>query len=197
MSTSNPNGGKNQMNKRKALRIAAPAIIILFIVGIWAFKNSEDTAEEPTVPTQTGGEATLSPAAEDDFALEATTMDLELLGSYGMPIVIDFGAGWCGPCKAFEPILEAMHEEMLGKAIIKYVDTDEYSDIAAKFPVSVIPTQVFINSDGTPYQPREDINIEFIQYPNADSGELEFTVHQGGLTAEELRAILADMGVAE
>ena len=185
------------MNKRRALRIAAPVIIILFIVGIWAFKNIGDTEEEPVVPSQTAGEELATSAAEDDFALEGATMDLEQLGSYNMPIVIDFGADWCGPCKAFEPILEAMHEEMLGKAIIKYVDTDEYSDIASKFPVSVIPTQVFINADGTPYQPSADIDIEFVQYANEDSGELEFTVHQGGLTAEELRAILTDMGVAE
>lgn len=185
------------MNKRRALRIAAPVIIILFIVGIWAFKNIGDTEEEPVVPSQTAGEDLASPAAEDDFELEAKTLDLELLGSYGMPIVIDFGAGWCGPCQQFAPILEAMHEEMLNKAIIKYVDTDEYADITSNFPIQVIPTQVFINADGTPYVPSDDINIEFIQYPNADSGELEFTVHQGGLTAEELRAILTDMGVAE
>ena len=185
------------MNKRKALRIAAPVIIILFIVGIWAFKNIGDTEEEPVIPTQTADDPTATPAAEDDFALEAKTLDLEVLGSYGMPIVIDFGADWCGPCRAFEPILDAMHEEMLGKAIIKYVDTDEYSDITAKFPVSVIPTQVFINADGTPYQPSADIGIEFISYANKESGELEFTVHQGGLTEEELRTILTDMGVAE
>ncbi len=185
------------MNKRKALRVAAPVIIILFIVGIWAFKNRSDTAEEPVIPSQTADNPTASPASEDDFALEGTTLDLQQLGTYNMPIIIDFGAGWCGPCQAFAPIFEAMHEEMLGKAILKYFDTDDYSDIAAKFPVSVIPTQVFINSDGTPYQPSSDIGIEFLSYTDKDSGELQFTVHQGGLTAEELRTILTDMGVAE
>lgn len=183
------------MNRRKLLRIIVPAIIILFIVGIWAFKNYGETEKTAVVPTQAGGEGASTAASEDDFALNAQTLDLEKLSSYGMPIVIDFGADWCGPCKDFAPILDAMHEEMLGKAIIKYVDTDEYSEIASEFPIQVIPTQVFINSDGTPYMPSEDIDIEFSEYNYKDTGEVAFTVHQGGLTEDELRAILVDMGV--
>ena len=58
----------------------------------------------------------------------------------------------------------------------------------------MIPTQVFINADGTPYMPRDDIEIKFDMYSFKDTGEHAFTVHQGGLTEEQMRAILADMG---
>ena len=184
-----------KVNRSKLLKIIVPFCIVLVVAGIWIFKNLGNKAEESAVPSQNGGELLQSPDAEADFALNADSLDLEKLSSYGLPIIIDFGAGWCGPCKEFAPILDAMHEEMLGKAIIKYVDTDEHSEIASDFPVQVIPTQVFINSDGTPYQPSDSVDVEFSTYTYKDSGKIAFTVHQGGLTEDELRAILTDMGV--
>ncbi len=183
------------MDKNKLFRIVVPVCIVLIVAGIWILKNYGNKEEEPATPSASDGEVLQSPEAEGDFALNADSLDMEKLSSYGLPIVIDFGAGWCGPCQEFEPILDAMHEEMLGKAIIKYVDTDEHGEIASEFPIQVIPTQVFINSDGTPYQPSESIDVEFSTYTYKDSGEIAFTVHQGGLTEDELRAILVDMGV--
>ena len=183
------------MDKRKVLRIAAPLTIVFVIAGIWAFKNAGGSTEQAPLPAESG--PVLTEEEKADFELDATSLDLEKLTSYGMPIVIDFGAGWCSPCKQFAPILEAMHDEMLGKAIIKYVDTEEYADIASNFPISVIPTQVFINPDGTPYAASADLGVEFKTYTFKDSGEAAFTVHEGALTEEKLRAILIDMGVSE
>jgi len=132
-----------------------------------------------------------------DFALEAEAIDLEQLASYGLPIVIDFGADWCGPCLKFAPILESVHDSMLGSAIIKYVDVDKSGSLAAEYPIRVIPTQVFFLADGTPYVPGEEIDTEFLAYNDKTTGERLFTVHEGALTKEELNAILADMGVAQ
>jgi len=185
------------MNKSKVIKIVVPVIIVLVIAGIWVFKNNDGNTDKPAIPTETGGQISVSPGAEEDFALKAETLDLVKLKTYGLPIVIDFGAGWCGPCKKFAPILEVAHDELLSKAIIKYVDTDEYGEIASEFPIQVILTQVFINADGTPYVPSESITIEFNTYNFKDTGELAFTVHQGGLTADEFNAILVDMGVKE
>jgi thioredoxin 1 len=61
----------------------------------------------------------------------------------------------------------------------------------------VIPTQILINADGTPYVPGEDIDIEFIMYTTKDTQEHVFTAHQGGLSEEQMDAILADMGAGE
>ena len=184
------------MNKTKVLRIAVPAVILLIILGIWSVKNYGDSGKDNVLPAESGSPA-LTDEEKADFALDAESLDMDKLTSYGLPIVIDFGAGWCGPCKQFAPILDAMHEELLGKAIIKYVDTDEYAEIASKFPVSVIPTQVFINSDGTPYVPSKDFGVEFKTYSDKETGKTAFTVHEGGLTETQLRDIMADMGAAE
>ena len=95
------------------------------------------------------------------------------------------------------PVLQTMNAEMQGKAIVKFVDVWKNPDAARDFPVQVIPTQVLIAADGTPYAPSEEVSaqIQFSQYSYKDTGELVFTVHQGGLTKEQMRIILKDMGV--
>lgn len=86
---------------------------------------------------------------------------------------------------------------MQGKAIIKFVDVWKNGDAVKDFPIQVIPTQVFINADGKPYLPSDDIEIKFDMYSKKDTGEHAFTVHRGGLTEEQMRAILVDMGVVK
>ncbi len=86
---------------------------------------------------------------------------------------------------------------MQGKAIIKFVDVWKNGAVANDFPIQVIPTQVFINADGTPYVPSGDMQIKFDMYRRKDIYEHAFTVHQGELTEDQMRAILADMGVDE
>jgi thioredoxin 1 len=86
---------------------------------------------------------------------------------------------------------------MLGSAILKYVDVDKSSDLADKYPIRVIPTQVFFLADGTPYVPSEKISVKFLTYNDKTTGKRQFTIHEGALTEEELNAILADMGAAQ
>ena len=180
---------------RKILQIAVPILIFLVIIGIWAYKNTN--AGKTGGPEESSSAEGLTEEEKTDFALDAASFDLEKLKSYGVPIIIDFGADWCGPCREFKPILDTAHDEMLGKAIIKYVDVDKYPDIAGKFPISVIPTQVLISPDGTPYVPGKDVKVQFTTFNDKNSGKPAFTIHEGGLTSEQLQSILKDMGVTE
>ena len=175
------------MEKKKLIQIIIPICIVLAVAGIWMLKNVTPESEAKDV----------TPSDEEDFRLEAASIDLESLTSYGLPIIIDFGADSCDPCKAMAPVLVTLNAEMQGKAIIKFVDVWKNSNAADDFPVQVIPTQVLILADGTPYVPSDTVEIRFEMYEYTDSGEHAFTVHQGGLTEEEMRAILLDMGVAE
>ena len=124
-------------------------------------------------------------------------MDVEALAEYGIPAIIDYGADSCVPCKEMAPVLETLNEEMYGKAFIKFADVWQYADAASNVPVQVIPTQVLVNADGTPFVPSEELasQIQFTMYGHRDTGEHVFTVHQGGLTEEQMRLILAEMGV--
>lgn len=67
----------------------------------------------------------------------------ELLAT-GKPIVLDFGATWCGPCKRVAPIIEALATEYEGQAIIGKADVEEEEDLAMQYGVRSVPTILFI-----------------------------------------------------
>lgn len=175
-------------NKKLLIRILVPALIAVAVIVIWVVKTSP-------APTRVDGDRKVT--ENEEFVLDATAIDLDALKAYGLPIIIDFGADYCAPCREFYPVLETINAEMQGKAIIKFVDTEKYSDIASAYPLQVIPTQVFFNSDGTPYVPSDSIDIDFTMYSSKDTNEHIYTVHEGGLTVEQMRAILEDMGVTQ
>jgi thioredoxin 1 len=64
-----------------------------------------------------------------------------------LPVVVDFWAPWCGPCKMVAPILDKLAAEFAGKVVIAKVNTDENPQWAQQYGVQGIPTMLFI-SDG-------------------------------------------------
>ena len=61
-----------------------------------------------------------------------------------LPVIVDFCAPWCGPCRMVAPILEKIAKEQAGKLIVAKVNTDEYPEWAMKYGVQGIPTMLFI-----------------------------------------------------
>ena len=59
------------------------------------------------------------------------------------PVMIDFGATWCGPCKALAPRIEEIEKEYEGRAVVGTADVDECSDLAAQFRIRNVPTVLF------------------------------------------------------
>lgn len=61
-------------------------------------------------------------------------------------VMIDFGATWCGPCKALAPVVEEIANEYEGKAAICKADVEECPSIAAKFRIRNVPTILFFKN---------------------------------------------------
>lgn len=58
----------------------------------------------------------------------------------GKPVLVDFFATWCGPCKAMSPIIESVAKDMQGNARILKIDVDKNKSIAAKYNIQAVPT---------------------------------------------------------
>lgn len=68
-----------------------------------------------------------------------TTFESEVLKSKE-PVLVDFFAEWCGPCKAMAPALDQVAAEMKGKVKVVKIDVDQNPDIAAKYAIRAMPT---------------------------------------------------------
>jgi len=100
-------------------------------------------------------------------------INLQALLSKRVPILLEFGRGWCIPCKYMKPILEDMGKVYSGKAIVTTVDMDANKDLVRDFRIRMMPTQVFLTPDGK-----------------------EFFRNEGTLERENIAQVFTKMGLA-
>lgn len=80
------------------------------------------------------------------MALEINSQNFETLIADSKPVVVDFGATWCGPCQMVAPIIEELAAEYDGRVVIGKCDVDQDSDLPGRFNVRNIPTILFIKN---------------------------------------------------
>ena len=74
---------------------------------------------------------------------DATFNDVVLKAD--LPVLVDFWAPWCGPCRALAPVLEELGKDLEGQAIIAKINVDENQALPAKFAIRSIPTLILFN----------------------------------------------------
>jgi thioredoxin 1 len=122
---------EQESDERKSLKNPAITKIIIVIIvafavlGVFLLKRStQNISSPPSLTTSVQNE------------------------KKNLPRVVDLGRGKCIPCKMMAPILEELKKEYEGRAIISVVDIGVYPAEARKYRIRVIPTQIFINSEG-------------------------------------------------
>jgi thioredoxin 1 len=100
--------------------------------------------------------------------LNETAFESEVLKST-IPVIVDFTATWCGPCKMLEPVITQLSQDWDGKVKFVKLDVDDNSNLAVQYGVMGVPTLIlFVNGDPVQrlsgYQPKERIISKFSSY---------------------------------
>ena len=80
------------------------------------------------------------------MALQITDANFEELLGTGKPMVLDFWAEWCGPCRMVSPIIDELAQEYEGRVTIGKINVDENDDVVGRFGIRNIPTVIFFKN---------------------------------------------------
>ena len=134
------------MKKELVLKISVVALILLALGGMWLIKHNTDKINEQKYnQILESNQSNIPEQLKDaDFSFEITQpVDFKIFSEYNLPLIVDFGADWCGPCQQMKPGYKNVHAKMQGKAFIKYIDTDKSPYAVGDVPVRVYQLRFF------------------------------------------------------
>lgn len=120
------------MKKESIIKIIILAVVVLIVVGIFTYKIM---SKSKTEDNQT---------AENKLESEVSIYYNEK----SLPTLLDFGSTTCEPCKTMFPILNSIEEKYQEKLVVKFINVYSDSKNTKKYNIRIIPTQIFLNSDG-------------------------------------------------
>src|SRR5262249_47655165 len=118
-----------RLSPTAARRIQSSGRFLRLRGGVWYKNHSSRTGESRRIDAM---------SSENIVTLTASNFDEETRN--GSPILVDFWAEWCGPCRMVAPVLEQLAKEYAGKARVGKVNVDDHSGLASRYGVMSIPT---------------------------------------------------------
>lgn len=124
---------------------------IFYIAAIAAVSLSAAVSSF-TIHASSHGKATATEATAAKDAVTEMSADDPAPVAKDRPVVIDFYATWCGPCKTYKPIFDKVAKDYMKKATFIRVDVDQFPDLAVQYRISSIPTTIILTPDGNVYK---------------------------------------------
>lgn len=116
-------------------------ICLMAVLVLAACNNKQENQENNTVAEQSEMPAPEADGQDDGWMKQTTIMSSK-------PMVVDFYATWCGPCKELAPILDEIEKNHKGEVIFKRIDVDQEPELAQEFRIEAIPMLMFITPTG-------------------------------------------------
>jgi thioredoxin len=123
--------------------------IAIFSTGC-ATKGSESNQTSETSVSNEGKALKINKQEFIDLVYNYEANPDEWVFEGDLPVIVDFYADWCAPCRIVAPILDELAKEYEGKIRIYKIDTDKEKDLARAFNIRSIPTMLFIPAEGRP-----------------------------------------------
>ena len=116
------------------------------IIMLAACNNKTESNDQETGVNNETAQSEMPVASPNDEGQNKWAKQTTIMSS--KPMVIDFFATWCGPCKELAPILDNIEKNHKGDVIFKRIDVDQESDLAQEFHIEAVPTLMFVTPKG-------------------------------------------------
>jgi len=130
-------------------RKVLPFLGLVALVALYAFTLGTPCGCKPGDDTTVAAAPAATPApAPKKAEYQPAAAEIAEYRAKGLPMMLDFGRGWCKPCKAMAPDLEALHTELAGRVLVRFNELDKEMDLAREFKIQMMPTQVYLDGTG-------------------------------------------------
>lgn len=116
----------------KIIRIIILTVAIVLLTGCDNKRKETENAANPST----------------ESAIKRPNEDSEKTNNTGLPVILDFSATWCGPCKMIAPYVHELAETNKDVVMFTFIDIDENSSLAEEYKVEAVPTFVLLDADG-------------------------------------------------